>query len=102
MFKKGFKECVQVNQMKRYVFWHSVNEDVEVKTTAISGAVKTEKGRQAAVGEGDTGEVGGPVMKGGECQGKRVLQKTAAEERHNPKPPLQKALGLQSQLEGPT
>lgn len=73
-----------------------------MKTTAISGAVEMEKRRQAAVGEGDTGEVHGPVIKGGKCQGKRALQKAAAGERHNPIPPSQKALGPQSQLEGPT
>lgn len=27
MFEKGFKEGIEVNQMKRYVFWHSMSKD---------------------------------------------------------------------------
>lgn len=71
MFEKGFKEGIEVNQMKRDVFWHSMSKDIEGRTIAISGAVKMERRRQAAVGEEDAREVGGPVVKCCECQGNR-------------------------------
>lgn len=29
MFEKGFKEGIEVNQMKRYVFWHSMSKDTD-------------------------------------------------------------------------
>lgn len=54
---------------------------------SISGAVEMERRRQAAVGEEDAREVGGPVIKDCGCQGnKGAIEGSLAGERHNTSP----------------